>query len=173
MEERIQINARRYKEQYEEVLKIPNVGDKWQLDDKGTATVASTELLHIDVLNYSEESKIYMYDFYKITLDNIQLKAEYEDERKEIETEVIACTIAPEYRFDEDIKGIIREIYSKSSKLQKEFEDLEEFENSLDECDNNTEILQAIASKIGKQELAEIVACYDYHLDWAIKEILK
>ena len=29
MEERIQINAKRYKEQYEEVLKIPNVGDEW------------------------------------------------------------------------------------------------------------------------------------------------
>lgn len=29
--ERIQIDARCYKEQYEEVLKIPNVGDKWQL----------------------------------------------------------------------------------------------------------------------------------------------
>lgn len=171
--ERIQIDARHYKEQYEEVSKIPNVGDEWQLDDKGTATVVSTELLLIDVPNYSEESKIYMYDFYRITLDDIQLKAEYEEEREEIETEVIVCTIAPEYRFDEDIKGIIMEIYNKSSKLQEEFEDLEEFKDSLDECDNNTEILQAIASKIGKQELTEIVVCYDYHLEWAVKEILK
>lgn len=173
MEERIHINARRYKEQYEEVLKIPNVGDEWQLDDKGTATVVSAELLLIDVLNYSEESEIYMYDFYKITLDNIQLKAEYEEEREEIETEIIVYTIAPEYRFDEDIKGIIRETYNKISKLQEEFEDLEEFEDSLDECDNNTEILQALASKIGKQELTEIVAHYDYHLEWAINQILK
>ncbi len=173
MEERIQINAKRYKEQYEEVLKIPNVGDEWQLDDKGMAVVASTELLRIDVPNYSEESKIYMYDFYRIMLDDIQLKAEYEDEREEIETEVIVYTIAPEYRFDEDIKGIIREIYNKISKLQEEFEDLEEFENSLDECDNNTEILQAIASKIGKQELIDIVVRYDYHLEWAINQILK
>lgn len=114
-----------------------------------------------------------MYDFYKITLDNIQFKAEYEEECEEIETGVIVYTIAPEYRFDEDIKGIIREIYNKISKLQEEFEDLEEFENSLDECDNNTEILQAIASKIGKQELIEIVVCYDYHLEWAINQILK
>lgn len=173
MEERIQINAKRYKEQYEEVLKIPNVGDEWQLDDKGTATVVSAELLLIDILNYSEESEIYMYDFYKITLDNIQLKAEYEEEREEIETEIIVYTIAPEYRFDEDIKGIIRETYNKISKLQEEFEDLEEFEDSLDECDNNTEILQALASKIGKQELTEIVAHYDYHLEWAINQILK
>lgn len=173
MEERIQINAKRYKEQYEEVLKIPNVGDEWQLDDKGMAVVASTELLHIDVPNYSEESKIYMYDFYRITLDDIQLKAEYEDEREEIETKVIVYTIAPEYRFDDDIKGIISEIYNKISKLQEEFEDLEEFEDSLDECDNNTEILQAIASKIGKQELIEIVVRYDYHLEWAINQILK
>lgn len=173
MEERIQINAKRYKEQYEEVLKIPNVGDEWQLDDKGTATVVSAELLLIDILNYSEESEIYMYDFYKITLDNIQLKAEYEEEREEIETEVIVCTIAPEYRFDEDIKGIIRETYNKISKLQEEFEDLEEFEDSLDECDNNTEILQVLASKIGKQELTKIVAHYDYHLEWAINQILK
>lgn len=171
--ERIQIDARHYKEQYEEVSKIPNVGDEWQLDDKGTATVVSAELLLIDVPNYSEESKIYMYDFYRITLDDIQLKAEYEEEREEIETEVIVCTIAPEYRFDEDIKGIIMEIYNKSSKLQEEFEDLEEFKDSLDECDNNTEILQAIASKIGKQELTEKVVHYDYHLEWAIKEILK
>ena len=171
--ERIQIDARHYKEQYEEVLKIPNVGDEWQLDDKGTATVVSTELLLIDVSNYSEESKIYMYDFYRITLDDIQLKAEYEDEREEIETEVIVCTIAPKYRFDEDIKGIIRETYNKISKLQEEFEDLEEFEDSLDECDNNTEILQAIASKIGKQELIKIVVHYDYHLEWAINRILK
>lgn len=171
--ERIQIDARCYKEQYEEVLKIPNVGDKWQLDDKGTATVASAELLLIDVLNYSEKSKIYMYDFYRITLDDIQLKAEYEEECEKIETEVIVCTIAPEYRFDEDIKGIIMEIYNKSSKLQEEFEDLEEFKDSLDECDNNTEILQAIALKIGKQELTEKVVRYDYHLEWAIKEILK
>lgn len=171
--ERIQIDARHYKEQYEEVPKIPNVGEEWQLDDKGVATVASTELLLIDVLNYSEKSKIYMYDFYRIMLDDIQLKTEYEEEREEIETEVIVCTIAPEYRFDEDIKGIIAEIYNKSGKLQEEFEDLEEFKNSLDECDNNTEILQAIASKIGKQELAEIVVCYDYHLEWAVKEILK
>lgn len=65
------------------------------------------------------------------------------------------------------------EIYNKSSKLQEEFEDLEEFKDSLDECDNNTEILQAIASKIGKQELTEKVVRYDYHLEWAIKEILK
>lgn len=171
--ERIQIDARHYKEQYEEVSKIPNVGDEWQLDDKGTATVVSTELLLVDVPNYSEESKIYMYDFYRITLDDIQFKAEYEEEREEIETEVIVYTIAPEYRFDEDIKGIIMEIYNKSSKLQQEFEDLEEFKDSLDECDNNTEILQAIASKIGKQELTEIVVRYDYHLEWAIKEILK
>jgi hypothetical protein len=173
MEERIQINARRYKEQYEEVLKIPDVGDKWQLDDKGTATVASTELLLIDVLNYSEKSKIYMYDFYKIALDNIQLKAEYEEEREEIETEVIVYTIAPEYRFDEDIKEIVKEVYNKSDRMQEEFEDLEEFEDSLDECDNNTEILQALASKIGKRELTEIVVHYDYHLEWAINQILK
>ncbi len=173
MEERIQINARRYKEQYEEVLKIPNVGDKWQLNDKGMATVANTELLLIDVLNYSEESKIYMYDFYKIALDNIQLKAEYEEEREEIETEVIVYTIAPEYRFDEDIKEIVKEVYNKNDRIQEEFEDLEEFENSLDKCDNNTEILQALASKIGKRELAEIVVRYDYHLEWAINQILK
>lgn len=114
-----------------------------------------------------------MYDFYKITLDNIQLKAEYEEECEEIETEIIICTIAPEYRFDEDIKWIIMEIYNKSSKLQEEFEDLEEFKGSLDGCDNNTEILQAIASKIGKQELTEMVVNYNYHLEWAIKEILK
>lgn len=44
---------------------------------------------------------------------------------------------------------------------------------ALDGCDNNTEILQAIASKIGKQELTEMVVNYDYHLEWAIKEILK
>lgn len=173
MEERIQINARRYKEQYEEVLKIPNVGDKWQLNDKGMATVASTELLLIDVLNYSEESKIYMYDFYKIALDNIQLKAEYEEEREEIETEVIVYTIAPEYRFDEDIKEIVKEVYNKNDRIQEEFEDLEEFEDSLGECDNNTEILQALASKIGKRELTEIVVRYDYHLEWAINQILK
>lgn len=173
MEERIQINARRYKEQYEEVLKIPNVGDEWQLNDKGTATVVGTELLLIDILNYSEKSKIYMYDFYKITLDNIQLKTEYEEEREEIETEVIVCTIAPEYRFDEDIKEIVKEVYNKNDRIQEEFEDLEEFEDSLDECDNNTEILQALASKIGKRELTGIVVQYDYHLEWAINQILK
>lgn len=109
------------------------------------------------------------YSYYDI----IQLMAEYEEEREEIETEIIVYTIAPEYRFDEDIKGIIRETYNKISKLQEEFEDLEEFEDSLDECDNNTEILQALASKIGKQELTEIVAHYDYHLEWAINQILK
>ena len=114
-----------------------------------------------------------MYDFYKIALDNIQLKAEYEEEREEIETEVIVYTIAPEYRFDEDIKEIVKEVYNKSDRMQEEFEDLEEFEDSLDECDNNTEILQALASKIGKRELTEIVVHYDYHLEWAINQILK
>ena len=63
------------------------------------ATVAAVEPLRADIYNFSESSKITMYDFYKIILDDIQLKAEYEDE--EPETEIIVYTVAPEYRFDD------------------------------------------------------------------------
>jgi len=168
---RIDTDARYFKKWYDEVSEIPEPGDKWVLNDgKSKGTVKAVEPLYQCVENDIND-EYYMYDFYKIIFGDIELGIEIEDE--EPETEIIVYTVAPEYRFDEDIKEIVEEVYNKNDRMQKEFEDLEEFENSLDECDNNTEILQAIASKIGKQELIEIVAHYDYHLEWAIKEILK
>lgn len=89
------------------------------------ATVAAVEPLRADIYNFSESSKITMYDFYKIILDDIQLKAEYEDE--EPETEIIVYTVAPEYRFDDYIETIVAKVYDKYPKFQEKFEDEDDF----------------------------------------------
>lgn len=79
--EHIDVDARYFKKQYDEIGEPPKPGDNWWLDNNtGVATVAAVEPLRADIYNFSESSKITMYDFYKIILDDIQLKAEYEDE---------------------------------------------------------------------------------------------
>lgn len=112
-----------------------------------------------------------MYDFYKIILDDIQLKAEYEDE--EPETEIIVYTVAPEYRFDDYIETIVAKVYDKYPKFQEKFEDEDEFFDALRAAGgSNSDKLIKLAEEIGKDELIGIVLDYDHSLKWAINEIL-
>lgn len=128
--EHIDVDARYLKKQYDEIGEPPKPGDNWWLDNNtGVATVAAVEPLRADIYNFSESSKITMYDFYKIILDDIQLKAEYEDE--EPETEIIVYTVAPEYRFDDYIETIVAKVYDKYPKFQEKFEDEDDFFDAL------------------------------------------
>lgn len=124
--------------------------------------------------SYYKKGHIYkntMYDFYKIILDDIQLKAEYEDE--EPETEIIVYTVAPEYRFDDYIETIVAKVYDKYPKFQEKFEDEDDFFDALRAAgDSNSDKLIKLAEEIGKDELIAIVLDYDYSLKWAINQIL-
>lgn len=65
--EHIDVDARYFKKQYDEIGEPPKPGDNWWLDNNtGVATVAAVEPLRADIYNFSESSKITMYDFYKI-----------------------------------------------------------------------------------------------------------
>lgn len=175
--EHIDVDARYFKKQYDEIGEPPKPGDNWWLDNNtGVATVAAVEPLRADIYNFSESSKITMYDFYKIILDDIQLKAEYEDE--EPETEIIVYTVAPEYRFDDYIVTIVAKVYDKYPKFQEKFEDEDDFFDALRAAgDSNSDKLIKLAEEIGKDELIAIVldydfSLYDYSLKWAINQIL-
>lgn len=170
--EHIDVDARYFKKQYDEIGEPPKPGDNWWLDNNtGVATVAAVEPLRADIYNFSESSKITMYDFYKIILDDIQLKAEYEDE--EPETEIIVYTVAPEYRFDDYIETIVAKVYDKYLKFQEKFEDEDDFFDALRAAgDSNSDKLIKLAEEIGKDELITIVLDYDFSLKWAINQIL-
>lgn len=170
--EHIDVDARYFKKQYDEIGEPPKPGDNWWLDNNtGVATVAAVEPLRADIYNFSESSKITMYDFYKIILDDIQLKAEYEDE--EPETEIIVYTVAPEYRFDDYIETIVAKVYDKYPKFQEKFEDEDNFFDALRAAGgSNSDKLIKLAEEIGKDELIGIVLDYDHSLKWAINEIL-
>lgn len=57
--EHIDVDARYFKKQYDEIGEPPKPGDNWWLDNNtGVATVAAVEPLRADIYNFSESSKI-------------------------------------------------------------------------------------------------------------------
>lgn len=73
--EHIDVDARYFKKQYDEIGEPPKPGDNWWLDNNtGVATVAAVEPLRADIYNFSESSKITMYDFIRLYLMIFSLK---------------------------------------------------------------------------------------------------
>lgn len=71
----IDVDARYFKKQYDEIGEPPKPGDNWWLDNNtGVATVAAVEPLRADIYNFSESSKITMYDFIRLYLMIFSLK---------------------------------------------------------------------------------------------------
>lgn len=58
--EHIDVDARYFKKQYDEIGEPPKPGDNWWLDNNtGVATVAAVEPLRADIYNFSESYVIY------------------------------------------------------------------------------------------------------------------
>ena len=171
--ERIDTDARYFKKWYDEVSEPPELGVKWVLNDgKSKGTVKAVEPLYQHVDNDIND-KYYMYDFYKITFGDIELGIEIEDEDDEPETEIIVYTVAPEYRFDDDIETIVKKVYDKYPKFQEKFEDEDDFFDALRAAGgSNSDKLIKLAEEIGKDELIGIVLDYNHSFKWAINEIL-
>ena len=77
--EHIDVDARYFKKQYDEIGEPPKPGDNWWLDNNtGVATVAAVEPLRADIYNFSESSKITMYDFYTVSYTHLTLPTKLE-----------------------------------------------------------------------------------------------